>query len=117
MSKQAATGSARKPAPRKATKAKAAPKAKAKAPAPRTSKATAADLIADGKLEVGAKLTATYKGTKATAKIADAEGRVKIGREIHASPSAAAKAVAGNARNGFIFWKLEDGRQLGALRA
>jgi hypothetical protein len=112
----ATTANSRKAAAKKTTARKAAPKTKAKAPAARTTKATAAELIADGKLKIGTKLTATYKGTKVNAKIADAEGQVKIGRELHASPSSAAKAVSGNARNGFIFWKLEDGRQLGSLR-
>lgn len=86
-----------------------------------TTKVTLATLIAEGKVEAGTVLNATFKDRKHLAKVTE-DGKVKVGRKAYGSLSAAAKAVRADAGgadryvSGWTFWTLPDGRKVDELR-
>lgn len=80
---------------------------------------TVADLLAAGLLSAGATLTFARAGKRAQARVA-ASGELIVNGVTYASPStAAAKAFGLRAANGWVSWRLEDGRgaSLADLRA
>jgi hypothetical protein len=61
------------------------------------------------------RIYATYKGRDYQARIRRT-GRIQLGRSLYDSPSAAARAVAKGARNGWRFWRIEHDGGLVQLR-
>lgn len=83
---------------------------------------TLADLIAAGYLDAGERLTATYRGREVRARVLE-DGRLRVGRRVYPTPSAAASAaieqVRGTPRaaNGWEWWTAPSGRELDEIRA
>lgn len=76
------------------------------------------NLISAGKLPKGTVLTHTprrYAEREAKATVVD-QG-IRLGTRVYSTPSAAAKAITGKPVDGWLFWRLPDGRHLGDLRS
>jgi len=71
------------------------------------------DLVKDGLLEVGAELINPATGT--LAEVAKG-GKIRVGKDVFDSPSAAGRHVRGGATNGWTYWQTRDGRSLGDYR-
>ena len=75
-------------------------------------------LVAAGLIEPGTELTARPgPWGKSTATI-QADGSIEVDGELFGTPSGAGNKIrGGGATNGWVFWRLPDGRQLGDVRA
>jgi len=72
---------------------------------------TVAELIAEGMLPAGTRLTSTNGVYPANARI-DADGSITMDGTTYETPSAAAAAARGGAANGWDFWAVDaDGRR------
>jgi site-specific DNA-methyltransferase (adenine-specific) len=75
------------------------------------------DLVSSGQLVVGTKLhhpARIHTDRSVTASVVT-DG-MRMGGRNFATPSAAAKEVTGKPVDGWLFWKLPDGRSLDSLR-
>jgi hypothetical protein len=65
--------------------------------------------IEDRNVQAGTTLVARYKGQEHRAEVVKTDDglRYEVAGEGYKSPSAAGKAVTGNACNGWVFWSLE----------
>jgi alkylated DNA nucleotide flippase Atl1 len=74
-------------------------------------------LVAAGLIEPGTVLTARPgPWGEATATVL-ADGTIEVAGEFFGTPSGAGNKIRGGATNGWVFWRLPDGRQLGDIRA
>jgi hypothetical protein len=75
-------------------------------------------LITSGKLRGGTTLHhhGRQHALRAVTATVVANG-ISFGGRTYSSPSAAAKAITGRPVDGWIFWKLPTGEQLGSLRS
>jgi hypothetical protein len=77
---------------------------------------TLADLVADGVVEPGTVLRATYRGSVYEVAVTP-DGKVAANGDRFDSLSQAARLLTGQkAVNGWAFWLTPDGRQVGSLR-
>ncbi|MEP7738882.1 DUF262 domain-containing protein [Nocardioides sp. 31GB23] len=74
-------------------------------------------LIAAGLLEPGTTLHPRPGHWAATPAVVSRDGRLEVAGTLFDSPSGAAKHVKGGIANGWIFWRFDDGRNLGDVRA
>ena len=75
-------------------------------------------LVQEGKLQVGTELhhvSRRYPDRALTATVV--EDGISLRGEVYASPSGAARSLTRTAVDGWTFWRLPDGRQLGDLRS
>jgi hypothetical protein len=74
-------------------------------------------LVREGKLQVGTELHHSgrlYPDRSITATVV--KDGIRLRGQVFPTPSAAAQEVTGNSVNGWLFWHLPDGTNLGALR-
>lgn len=71
---------------------------------------TVADLIKEGLLAPGTKLYCTWGNRAEMNDEAEvtSDGKIKVGDDIHDTPSGAANAVRGGAANGWTFWGVQS---------
>lgn len=74
-------------------------------------------LLAAGLLEPGTRLVPRPGQWAATEAVILPDGRLDVAGVVFDSPSRAGKHVKGGIANGWVFWRLEDGRSLGDVRA
>ncbi|MDP3892080.1 MAG: DUF1524 domain-containing protein [Nocardioides sp.] len=74
-------------------------------------------LLAAGLLQPGTRLTPRPGQWPATAATVLADGRIDVAGNLFDSPSGAGKHVKGAVANGWVFWRLDDGRSLSDVRA
>ena len=84
-------------------------------PTPSRYGTTVLDLIQSGFLEAETLLTLTNRGQDYKAKVL-ADGRLKVAEEKFDAPSGAGRYVVNRECNGWMEWKIPDGRPLDALR-
>jgi len=75
-----------------------------------------ADLIAGGKLQVGTTLRHAGRQHLADQTATVVSNGIKVGHMEFSTPSAAARSITGKPVDGWMFWKLPDGRPLASLR-
>jgi hypothetical protein len=76
-------------------------------------------LITKGKLPLGTTLHHQGRGDRYASRTVTAtvtEGGIRFEGRTYTSPSGAARAITGGKVDGWIFWKLPSGEQLGTLR-
>jgi len=74
-------------------------------------------LLAAGLLEPGTQLLPRPGKWEATPAVVRSDGKLEVDGKLFDSPSGAGKHVKGGIANGWVFWRLEDGRTLGDVRA
>ena len=79
------------------------------APEPPTHYVSLFDLIGAGLLEPGTTLYAKRQAHAHRTATVLVDGRIDVDRNVHDSPSGAAKAITGKQTNGWKFWLLEPG--------
>jgi RAMA domain-containing protein len=77
---------------------------------------TLRDLIDSGALSPGTKLHHPFRN-HVLAEAVVVKGGIEVQGRVYGSPSAAAKSLTGKAVQGWLFWKLPDGRPLNSLRS
>jgi alkylated DNA nucleotide flippase Atl1 len=74
-------------------------------------------LIAAGLLTPGNRLLPRPGRWKATEAVVTKDGRLDLDGQVFDTPSGAGKHIKGAVTNGWVFWRLEDGRKLADVRA
>lgn len=74
-------------------------------------------LVAAEHLAPGTRLIPRPGAWSSVEAVVTVDGRIDVGGVIFDSPSAAGKHVKGGVTNGWVFWRLEDGRRLADVRA
>jgi hypothetical protein len=79
-----------------------------------TKRVTLADLVTDGIVRAGTRVSATHKGQLFAATVTE-DGKLRLPGGYEGSPSSAATQCTGTSLNGWTFWRIE-GKHLDSLR-